>query len=91
MISATQNCTMRVLPNFKAYLSICSNMARRLKYEQQNLKDGGHTMQKLMKALEDMMVAITFAEAGEYDAAKKISMQDEDAVLPVKTMKTNEA
>jgi hypothetical protein len=32
-------------------------------------------MQKLIKALEDMMVAITFAEAGEYDVARKISSQ----------------
>jgi hypothetical protein len=28
-------------------------------------------MQKLLKKLEDMMVAITFAEAGEYDMANK--------------------
>jgi hypothetical protein len=66
-------------------------MARRLKYKQQNLMDGGHTMQKLIKALEDMMVAITFAEAGEYDEAKKLSMKDEEDALAVKTMKTKEA
>ena len=30
-------------------------------------------MQKLMKMLEDMMVAITFAEAGEYDASSSAS------------------
>jgi hypothetical protein len=28
-------------------------------------------MKKLLKKLEDMMVAITFAEAGEYDKANK--------------------
>ncbi len=48
-------------------------------------------MQKLMKALEDMMVAITFAEAGEYDEAKKHSLKDDAEVLAVKDMKTNEA
>lgn len=34
-------------------------------------------MQKLMKAIENMMIAITFAEAGEYDEANKLSMQDQ--------------
>ncbi len=65
-------------------------MAQRLKYKLQNLMDGGHTMQKLIKALEDMMVAITFAEAGEYDEAKKLSMRDEEA-LAVKDLKAEEA
>jgi hypothetical protein len=62
-----------------------------LKYKVQNLNDGGHAMQKLIKALEDMMVAITFAEVGEYDEAKKLSMRDEDAALAVKDLKANEA
>jgi len=34
-------------------------------------------MQKLMKAFENMMVAITFAEAGEYDEAQRLSIQDQ--------------
>jgi len=34
-------------------------------------------MQKLIKAFENMMVAITFAEAGEYDEAKRLSTQDQ--------------
>jgi hypothetical protein len=29
-------------------------------------------MKKLMKRLEDVMVAVTFAEAGEYDEAMRI-------------------
>lgn len=50
-------------------------------------------MQKLMKALENMMVAITFAEAGEYDAAKKLSIKDEaqEAELAAKQLSSNEA
>lgn len=48
-------------------------------------------MQKLIKALEDMMVAITFAEAGEYDEAKKIAMHEDDEALAVKNLKTKEA
>jgi hypothetical protein len=38
-------------------------------------------MEKLMKMVEDIMVAITFAEAGEFDEANRIvgneSIQDE--------------
>lgn len=30
-------------------------------------------MKKLMKKLEDIMVAVTFAEAGEYDEVSKYS------------------
>jgi hypothetical protein len=35
-------------------------------------------MQKLIKAFENMMVAITFAEAGEYDEARKLSGQEKE-------------
>lgn len=36
-------------------------------------------MQKLIKAFENMMVAITFAEAGEYDEARKLSGQENES------------
>ena len=39
-------------------------------------------MKKLMKKLEDIMVAVTFAESGEYDEA---SRQAEDACLEDKS------
>lgn len=48
-------------------------------------------MQKLMKVLEDMMIAITFAEAGEYDQAKKLSLQDMEEEALASKLKTNEA
>lgn len=49
-------------------------------------------MQKLIKVLEDMMVAITFAEAGEYDEAKKVAMNEsDDQALANGRLKTNEA
>jgi len=35
-------------------------------------------MQKLIKTFEDILVAITFAEAGEYDEARKIAGQEQD-------------
>lgn len=35
-------------------------------------------MQKLIKAFEDVMVAITFAEAGEYDEVRKITGQEQE-------------
>ncbi len=40
-------------------------------------------MQKLIKAFENMMVAVTFAEAGEYDEARKLSVQDHEDVATV--------
>jgi hypothetical protein len=33
-------------------------------------------MNRLMKKLEDIMVAVTFAEAGEYDEAGKMASSD---------------
>ena len=35
-------------------------------------------MQKLIKAFENIMVAVTFAEAGEYDDASKLSGQEKE-------------
>ena len=45
-------------------------------------------MQKLIKAFENIMVAVTFAEAGEYDEARKLSDQaheEEAATIPATT------
>ncbi len=43
-------------------------------------------MEKLMKMIEDVMVAVTFAEAGEFDEANKIAgndaPQDEKRTVP---------
>ncbi len=46
-------------------------------------------MKKLIKKLEDIMVAITFAEAGEYDEASRLTgsasnQQDEGGVQDYK-------
>ena len=43
-----------------------------------NMEDA---MNRLFKKFEDIMVAITFAEAGEYDEAKKILNQAEEEKL----------
>lgn len=34
-------------------------------------------MQKLIKAFENVMVAVTFAESGEYDEVRRVSDQAE--------------
>ena len=38
-------------------------------------------MKRLMKKFEDIMVAVTFAEAGEYDEARKIVSEPVDETL----------
>jgi hypothetical protein len=53
-------------------------------------------MKRLIKKLEDIMVAITFAEAGEYDQANKalgaeLKPQDEEAVAPLEVSKNKPA
>ena len=40
-------------------------------------------MQKLVKAFENMMVAVTFAESGEYDAVRRITGQKESHEVTV--------
>lgn len=44
-------------------------------------------MEKLIKMIEDVMVAVTFAEAGEFDEANRIAgnemSQDEKSTVPV--------
>lgn len=46
-------------------------------------------MEKLMKMIEDVMVAVTFAEAGEFDEANRIAgnevPQNEKTTVPVTT------
>ncbi|MDA8100959.1 MAG: hypothetical protein M0042_15180 [Nitrospiraceae bacterium] len=44
-------------------------------------------MQKLMKALEEMMIAVTFAEAGEFDEAKKLSLKEEEEAAAVEAVR----
>ena len=38
-------------------------------------------MRRLLKKFEDIMVAVTFAEAGEYDEAKNILSKSADETL----------
>ncbi len=46
-------------------------------------------MKKLIKKLEDLMVAVTFAEAGEYDEANKQSgnVREEEMQQPAEGVK----
>jgi hypothetical protein len=39
-------------------------------------------MKKLMKKLEDIMVAVTFAEAGEYDEARRQEDGENEELSP---------
>jgi hypothetical protein len=48
-------------------------------------------MKRLLKKFEDIMVAVTFAEAGEYDEAKEILSQGTDEMqkeVPQQTAET---
>jgi hypothetical protein len=48
-------------------------------------------MEKLKKMIEDVMVAVTFAEAGEFDEANRIAgneiSQKEKSTVPVTTVR----
>ena len=46
-------------------------------------------MQKLIRAFENMMVAITFAEAGEYDEARRLSIEDQKEESAAETVSLN--
>ncbi len=52
-------------------------------------------MKKLIKKLEDIMVAITFAEAGEFDQANRElrnhAVNKEDDVHPLDVLNTRDA
>jgi hypothetical protein len=50
-------------------------------------------MKRLLKKFEDIMVAVTFAEAGEYEMAKKMSEEvvNEDEALPAQEEETETA
>jgi hypothetical protein len=52
-------------------------------------------MKRLIKKLEDIMVAITFAEAGEFDQANRElgnhAVNSEDAVHPLDGLNTRDA
>lgn len=49
-------------------------------------------MNKLLKKIEDLMVAVTFAESGEFDTAKKIlgqtTIETEDKITERETETT---
>jgi len=56
-------------------------MIRRLSPASREISIMEEAMKRLLKKFEDMMVAVTFAEAGEYDEARKIAGEAMDETL----------
>ena len=58
-----------------------SRMIRRLSPASREISILEDAMKRLLKKFEDIMVAVTFAEAGEYDEARKIVGETIDETL----------
>jgi hypothetical protein len=56
-------------------------MIRRLSPASREISILEDAMKRLLKKFEDIMVAVTFAEAGEYDEARKIAGEAMDETL----------